>query len=630
MYQLFVITGILIGLLGGLVPSTAAELVSSQSGTPQSGTPQSVYSVPTRNGYLRNLQIARQEAARLGITDTAKISARATQLLKAEVQRPQQPRQGFQRLPFRPAKFNRQDEFGEEPDQLFGAPESQFEPQARPPEDPAIGPFELPNGFIPKQNTGDEFAPFGPPIAPREIPEAARGSIGQETPDDSLPGKIPGDSSEPFEDQMDDAKELGKPPVLPGEEMPEGAEPMPDSLDSDLLQDPNQDRDPVLPDGPTLADPKDAPEKKEGDPLRAADGNLRLENRYRSPAGVYRPPTSKRSVDDGSLYPKGNRYNHPFQAGTPEGSGSRQVPPQQFAEQAQTYPPNFPVPPASRPNFPVPNTYPPVPHGFPQPQLGQLPPVERPPYQPIPPNPNLAQSSLPPIVSPHGPQQPQQQRQNPSRSGQTRQNHSARNNQPVCRRQPDHSRVNRRTGGSYFSVFGGTHSLGDLESDSLNITTDDGTLFGFAVGQQFNANLRGELEFTARNNDFELLEVNSSASDFLGDVEAFSGMANLYFDIALRNSYLKPYVGGGIGVARLNTTITDNLGLDLIGESNDSDTSFAYQFMAGLSRPVSRNVDIYGEYRYFVADTYELQTSFSDSELDYNADSFVFGLRWRF
>ncbi len=160
----------------------------------------------------------------------------------------------------------------------------------------------------------------------------------------------------------------------------------------------------------------------------------------------------------------------------------------------------------------------------------------------------------------------------------------------------------------YASVFGGWNMLDEytgrrqLPPQELQGTFNDGWAIGAAKGRRINCALRGELEFAFRSNTADQWTVNGATTDWSGHLFTYSGMANLYHDF---NNWelggFSPYIGGGIGFAifdgEFNTAATT---------FEIEDEAFAYQFIAGGSKRINCNVDLFAEYRFFGATEVEL------------------------
>ncbi len=125
-------------------------------------------------------------------------------------------------------------------------------------------------------------------------------------------------------------------------------------------------------------------------------------------------------------------------------------------------------------------------------------------------------------------------------------------------------------------------------------TFDPGIFVAPALGYRFNNGLRLEGEFGYRYNDVYRLKYYGASYHVNGKLETFSGMANVYYDVPFCWSMFKPYVGAGIGYAHMKHKIHYG---DI--SSKDHDNGFAWQVIAGVAYPISENVDLALEYRFF-------------------------------
>ena len=189
----------------------------------------------------------------------------------------------------------------------------------------------------------------------------------------------------------------------------------------------------------------------------------------------------------------------------------------------------------------------------------------------------------------------------------------------------------------YFSVFGGFNDLRDLNGSSgtRQIFTDNGGGVGIAFGRRNGRNLRTEAEFSYRHNNIDGFVLNPVSPDMPvdGGLNAFAGMANAYWEFTDAPSRcFKPYIGAGIGVVGIDAVIRDSLGTNIVPTGTGSDSSFAYQWMAGINYKAYRNMDLFAEYRFFGADDFRVDPEITGLGDRYNIDSnnVFFGLRWKF
>jgi outer membrane autotransporter protein len=148
-----------------------------------------------------------------------------------------------------------------------------------------------------------------------------------------------------------------------------------------------------------------------------------------------------------------------------------------------------------------------------------------------------------------------------------------------------------------------------------------------AIGYDYGM-FRSELELSYRRNDVDGHELNGAAlGNPGGDAESFAGMLNGYIDIPT-GTVVTPYIGAGIGFARVDANEYDTSGVDFL---DDGETDFAYQGMAGLDFAIDDAVSFYTEYKYFAVDNSEVRTVAGNrSDLDYDSHTVSVGLRYSF
>ena len=192
----------------------------------------------------------------------------------------------------------------------------------------------------------------------------------------------------------------------------------------------------------------------------------------------------------------------------------------------------------------------------------------------------------------------------------------------------------------YFSLFGGYTSGDDFNDLGLSpvgtsVPNTSGSLFGdsgyglgIAIGQLQGRNLRSEIEYTFRSSDPDFVRsqlVSSTNQSFDGSLDSHAGLFNLYWDFNRHLFWFRPYVGAGVGFAFFDYDVSD-----ASGEVGGNDSTFAYQWMAGVSRSCSSNSEWFVEYRQFFGDSIDIDISeFSDSRR-YRSENIFFGFRKRF
>lgn len=160
-------------------------------------------------------------------------------------------------------------------------------------------------------------------------------------------------------------------------------------------------------------------------------------------------------------------------------------------------------------------------------------------------------------------------------------------------------------------------------ASSVELDTQTGFGISGAVGYRFSA-ARAELELTYNNNDIDDVTLNSalipggtltSASD--GSIDNFILMLNGYFDIPTRSA-LRPYIGGGAGVAILSVNDLDLAVPGLpVTTIDDSEVSFVFQGKAGVTYHLAPFTHLFLGYRLFFIPG----QNFELDDVDFDADS---------
>jgi opacity protein-like surface antigen len=159
-----------------------------------------------------------------------------------------------------------------------------------------------------------------------------------------------------------------------------------------------------------------------------------------------------------------------------------------------------------------------------------------------------------------------------------------------------------------------------------------GSLFvGFEVPDLYwgaGARLEAELGYGAFDVDTHTVAGTPvAAANSFGSTDALTAMANLYVDYNL--GALRPFVGGGIGVARVefdNHGVTGNLGI-----MSDTENGFAWQVMAGVGVDVTQALTLEAMVRYQAISGAELVSSTGPtSTIDLASTQALLGMRYSF
>jgi opacity protein-like surface antigen len=150
-------------------------------------------------------------------------------------------------------------------------------------------------------------------------------------------------------------------------------------------------------------------------------------------------------------------------------------------------------------------------------------------------------------------------------------------------------------GATWPSNFDTTLKEGGERIARPSFNYDTGYALGAAVGAAFTPNISMEIEYAYRSADVAITDRDGDdeSGRANGDTSANAFMVNaLYvFDGLGATGAIQPYLGGGIGAAKVETSAS--------GQNFDSDTLLAYQLIGGVGYELNPNVSLYAEARWF-------------------------------
>ena len=164
-----------------------------------------------------------------------------------------------------------------------------------------------------------------------------------------------------------------------------------------------------------------------------------------------------------------------------------------------------------------------------------------------------------------------------------------------------------------------------------NAGFDHGYIGGLTLGHAYANGLRPEFELDYRRNNLDSLGGSSNVS---GYSKAYTAMGNLWYDIRTDRGFFSvvhPYIGGGIGYARVtaeNYTAPPGAPAAFTGD----DHLFAYQAGAGIGFDVSRSLTLSVDYRALRTQRGDFATAVPgvSAQDRYQAQSAMVGLRYAF
>ena len=134
----------------------------------------------------------------------------------------------------------------------------------------------------------------------------------------------------------------------------------------------------------------------------------------------------------------------------------------------------------------------------------------------------------------------------------------------------------------------------------INSDADVGHRFGGALGWTFNRYLSAEVELSYAKHDIDTLNafvfpgVWTGPLAARGDATSLSGMVNGYLSYPMQG--FRPYVGAGIGMTRVDSNHVGIIGV--ANETNDHDSAFSWQLMAGAGFKLSPDLELGARYRF--------------------------------
>ena len=149
------------------------------------------------------------------------------------------------------------------------------------------------------------------------------------------------------------------------------------------------------------------------------------------------------------------------------------------------------------------------------------------------------------------------------------------------------------------------------------------------AGYRFPFNLRAEGSLSYRENDigFSRFPAIGVAGGLDADATILTVFVNVYYDFDL-DFPIKPFVGGGIGLASAEIGTTNAVGVRF----EDDDTVFAFNLQAGASYGIAENLELFAGYRYIQTEdpTFDARAAgFADGTIDaeYSTHEVFGGLR---
>ena len=183
--------------------------------------------------------------------------------------------------------------------------------------------------------------------------------------------------------------------------------------------------------------------------------------------------------------------------------------------------------------------------------------------------------------------------------------------------------------GLYIAGRGGWNSVetANLHGTGLgDIEYSNGYIVGGALGYAWTNGFRVEAELMRRANDPDKIGIAGAVRDAEGEITSDALMGNLLYDVRLGTFPLVPYVGVGAGAVRVRT---ENVRIDGGLFSDDRDTVFGVQGIAGVSYAFTPRIRLTLDYRYLYAPEVEFSSP-TKFDTDYRSQAVTAGFRFDF
>lgn len=171
-------------------------------------------------------------------------------------------------------------------------------------------------------------------------------------------------------------------------------------------------------------------------------------------------------------------------------------------------------------------------------------------------------------------------------------------------------------------------SGGALDGTSTDMDFNRGFAGTLSGGYKFSNGLRTELELGLRNN-----AVDNFGGDASGRVRSLSLMGNVLYDINTGTAFT-PYLGAGLGYARVKASGINGAGAIAAVNVDDSDSKFAYQGIVGVAYNFNPNLALTLDYRYMGTGSPDFAVSpaatATSADSEYRNHTLMAGLRVSF
>lgn len=187
--------------------------------------------------------------------------------------------------------------------------------------------------------------------------------------------------------------------------------------------------------------------------------------------------------------------------------------------------------------------------------------------------------------------------------------------------------------GPYVGGEAGAVFLSESTFTSPGGDTDLKTKTGFGLGLLGGfdyGTYRVEGEFAYRRNNNKEATSGGTTDPVGGDYSSMALMVNGYYDFRMVSPTFVPYIGGGLGGARVSLKATDPATGS--ADIDDDDILFAYQFATGVGFAVNKQLTLDLGYKYFATANPSFEPTGGGVKVDgeYASHNLFLGARYSF
>ncbi len=192
--------------------------------------------------------------------------------------------------------------------------------------------------------------------------------------------------------------------------------------------------------------------------------------------------------------------------------------------------------------------------------------------------------------------------------------------------------VGAKIGGNWSTENTRLYTTGYPSTINRSADYKDGYIGAFQGGYAWSNGLHVELEGADRYNAVDHIRSVNGVFGGHGSMRNYAAMANILYELpsdwmGMQDFPLRPYIGAGAGSAEYSPYHIRGSSLTNFSYNSGNRWGFAYQAIAGVAYPITDNLSMTLEYRYFSRTDDNRPRGIGN---DYDAQSALIGVRYSF